>query len=126
MTTHTKSYVATNREVKLSIGGKNYSKNLIGGTVSDSDITSGGIVFTSGSFELAGYDPSGVPIVESKINLGDLVTINVMFTDSNGASYVAPHPRARLQAERLPHRAVVTRLDTERCTPDPSTAVGIT
>ena len=96
MTTHTKSYVATNREVKLSIGGKNYSKNLIGGTVSDSDITSGGIVFTSGSFELAGYDPSGVPIVESKINLGDLVTINVMFTDSNGASYVAPHPRTNL------------------------------
>ena len=86
------SYVATNRKTKITIGGKNVSQNLTGGTVSDSDITSGGIVFTAGSFELAGHTSDGQPIVESSFYLGDLVTLSASFP----GGYSAKHPRSNL------------------------------
>jgi hypothetical protein len=86
------SYVSTNKKTKIVIGGKNVSQNLIGGTVSDSDITSGGIVFTTGSLELAGYTVGGEPIVESKFSLGDLVTISASFA----GGHCAKHPRSNL------------------------------
>ena len=90
------SYVNTSKEVRLVIGGRNWSRNLVSGTISDSDITGGSLIFSTGSFELAGYDANGTPVVEYDFVVGDLVTIHALFTQGTGDGLMAPHPRTNM------------------------------
>lgn len=95
-TTKLRNYVNTSKRIRIVIGGREWSSNLVSGTISDSDITGGSLVFSTGSFELAGHDAGGSPVVEYDFTIGDLVTISALFTSGAGKGVMAPHPRTNM------------------------------
>lgn len=89
------AFVNTSRKVGLRIGGRNYSNNLINGSISDDSTLNTAIIKASGSIVLGGaHAGNHVDLFGSRISVGSPVEIVMSVPGAN--SYGVLHPRGRL------------------------------
>jgi len=89
------AFINTSRKVGVSINGRNYSDNLISGTISDDSSLSTSIIKASGSIVLGGaHGGSHVDLFGNKFPVGAPVSITCSVPGSSGLG--ATHPRGKL------------------------------
>ena len=89
------AFINTSRKIGVSINGRDYTSNLISGSISDDSSLNTSIIKTSGTITLGGaHGGTHVDLFGRKLPVGSRVNITTSVAGSGG--YGAIHPRGHL------------------------------